>query len=419
VRILFLSDNFPPEVNASASRVYERACYWVAEGEDVTVVTCFPNFPQGRIYPGYRQKLLQREALEGVKVLRVPTYVARNEGFARRTLDFLSFMVSAVFGAPFAGRADVVVATTPQFFAAVAGWIIAVVRRRPFVLELSDLWPASIKAVGAMRPGFVLRMVERLELFLYRRAAAIVALTHSFKENLVARGIPERKIAVVINGADLRRYGPRSRCEALAREHGLQDKFVVGYLGTHGMAHALGNVLEAAALLRDREDIRFLFVGDGAAKPALERRALQLGLQNVVFVLPQPKARVANYWSLCNLALIHLKDDAVFAEVIPSKMFEAMAMGIPILAAVPEGEASRIVRREGVGLCVPPEDPLALADAVTMLRSDAAQTRALADASLKAAPLHSRHRQAQEMLRVLAAVVTGHGDRAVQVVNDG
>src|SRR5262249_23567383 len=157
----------------SASRVYERACFWVADGHKVTVVTCFPNFPQGKLYPGYKQRLWQREITDGIEVIRLPTYIARNEGFVRRTADFVSFMCAAVLATPRLPRADVVVATSPQFFAAVAGWLVGVLKRRPFVFELGDLWPATILAVGAMRRGFLVRRLEQLELFLYRRSAAV------------------------------------------------------------------------------------------------------------------------------------------------------------------------------------------------------------------------------------------------------
>ncbi len=414
MRILFLSENFPPETNAAATRVYERAIYWVRAGHEVTVITQAPNFPYGRIFKGYRNRWRQVETIDGIRVVRVMTYIAPNEGVARRTLDFLSFMVTAVLAALREDRPAVVAATSPQFFAAVAGWMIGAVRRVPFVFELGDLWPASIAAVGAMRPGLALRLVEKLELFLYRRSAAVVALTGAFRENLVRRGIQPEKIAVVINGVDTDRYGPRCRDPDLAREWGLEGRFTVGYVGTHGMAHGLENVLDAAGRIDGTGDDGplFVFAGPGAAREGLIADAASRGLGNVVFIPPQPKERMPAVWSLCDVALVHLKNSPVFAEVIPSKIFEAMAMGLPIVIAAPDGEATRIVEEAGAGLVVPAEDPAALARAVTQLAGDRTLRARLADASLAAAPRHSRRYQADAMIEALSAAAEGEGRNA-------
>jgi glycosyltransferase involved in cell wall biosynthesis len=281
----------------------------------------------------------------------------------------------------------------------------------PFVFELGDLWPASIAAVGAMRRSPALKAIEMLELFLYRRSAAVAALTHAFKKNLVSRCIPADKIAVVINGVDLPRYGPRPRDPELAAEWNLADKFVVGYVGTHGMAHALTNVLNAAERLCDDEAVRFLLAGAGAERDALIAEAKRRNLTNVVFMPAQPKDRMPAVWSLCDVALVHLKDSPVFAGVIPSKIFEAMGMGLPLLLAAPEGEASRIVTGSGGGLHVAAENPDALADAVRRLRDDTLR-KSLAERSLAAAPRQSRERQARDMLRVLELAASGRGAEA-------
>jgi glycosyltransferase involved in cell wall biosynthesis len=310
----------------------------------------------------------------------------------------------------------VIAATSPQFFTAVGGWALAACRRRPFVFELSDLWPASIVAVGAMKDNALLHTMERLELFLYRRAAAIAALTDAFKRNLVDRGIAPDKIAVVRNGVDLRRYAPIPRDQALAAEWRLEGRFTVGYVGTHGLAHGLHNVLAAAALLKGEDRVRFLLVGPGAARNALIADARKRGLDNVVFMPPQPKDLMPAVWSLCDVALIHLRDDPVFADVIPSKIFEAMAMGLPLLLALPAGEATRLVEADGAGIAVAPADPAALAAAVRRLSSDATLRRSLAGAALAAAPRHSRAFQATAMMAVLRAAATGDGASATRYV---
>lgn len=404
MHILFLTENFPPERNAPASRVYERACYWVRWGHKVTVITSAPNFPEGRVHPGYRNRWYQVEERDGIRVIRVKTFIAANEGVMLRTLDFLTFMMTGFFGGLVQERPDVVVATSPQFFAAVGGWALSAVRRRPFVFELSDLWPASITAVGAMRENFGLRMIERLELFLYRHAAKVVALTRSFKTDLVSRGISADKIAVVINGVDMSRYTPRPRDPQLAREVGLENRFVVGYIGTHGMAHALERVLDAADLLREVPAVRFLFVGSGAARDRLVSEAARRGLSNVVLVPAQPKEMMPSYWSLCDLALVHLKDTPLFRTVIPSKIFEAMAMGRPIVLSAPDGEAADIVRGTGAGIVLPPEDPQALAEAVKSLSQSPTAVAQLAQRALVAAPLFTREKQARDMLAAIEEV---------------
>lgn len=409
MKILFLTENFPPETNAAATRVFERACYWAQWGHDVTVITCAPNFPFGRLFPGYQNRWHQVETIDGIRVVRVKSYIAANAGIARRTFDFISFMITGSIAGLFANRPDVVVATSPQFFSAVAGWMVGAMRRRPFVFELGDLWPASIAAVGAINNSAFLRAIEKVELFLYRRSACVIALTHAFKKNLVRRGICMNKIAVVINGVDMHRYGPRDRDAELAKKWDLTKHFVVGYVGTHGMAHGLGNVLDAAERLKDVLNLRFLMVGAGADRAALIQSAQQRNLNNVVFIPSQPKEAMPQIWSLCDVALVHLRDVPVFAEVIPSKMFEAMGMGLPLLLSLPDGEASAILQFDGAGLWVPPEDSLALANATMRLFRDDPLRQKLARQSRAAAQRHTRETQARHMINVLEAAAAGHG----------
>jgi len=407
LHILFLSDNFPPETNAPATRLYEHAREWIALGHRVTVVTGAPNFPEGKVYPGYHNRLYQRETVDGIEVVRVMTYISANRGFAGRILDYLSFMVSGGIAALLQERADVVVATSPQFFTSVAGWTVAALRRRPFVFELRDLWPDSIQAVGAMRGQLALRALEQLELFLYRRATRVVSVTRSFRDNLSRRGIDREKIAVVRNGVDLSRYAPQQRDATLARELGVEDKFVVGYLGTHGMAHALQRVLEAAQLLRHRADIHFLFVGAGAAREALVEEARRKGLSNVSFHASVPKETMPRVWSLCDVGLVHLKREELFTTVIPSKIFECFGMGVPVLFAGPEGEGAAIVRERGAGVIVPAEDPTALSESVLRLASDRCELKRLSKNARMAAPSFDRRVGARRMAEVLLRAADG------------
>lgn len=403
MRILFLSDNFPPEGNAPATRLHEHAARWVRAGHQVTVITCAPNFPEGKLYAGYGNRWYSVDELDGIRVVRVKTYITANEGFIKRTLDYMSFMVMGFVAGLFQKKPDLIIGTSPQFFCAIGAWALAAVRHRPFVFELRDLWPASIVAVGAMKASPVIRLLERVELFLYRRARLIISVTKSFKQDLMQRGIDGRKIRVIRNGVDLDRYRPMSRDVELEREYGLQGKFVVAYLGTHGLAHALDKVVEAAELLQHRQDIAFLFAGGGAARGLVEERVGAKGLKNVCLIPRQPKEMMPRLWSLCDVSLIPLRDDPVFATVIPSKLSESMGMGVPVVMSLPKGEATGIVEETGAGVVVPPENPGALAEILQALKDKPGLWETCRSACLSAAPNFSRERQAERMLDLLQA----------------
>ncbi|SIT58128.1 Group 1 glycosyl transferase [Mesorhizobium prunaredense] len=412
MHILFLSDNFPPEVNAPASRTFEHCREWVAAGHQVTVVTCAPNFPRGKVFGGYKNRLWQTETMEGIKVVRVWTLISANEGFLWRTLDYVSFLIAAILAAPFTHKADVVVATSPQFFTAFAGYVVGLLKRAPFVFELRDLWPESIRAVGALREGRLLSMLERIEMFLYRKAAAIVCVTHSFRRILAERGIDPAKVEIVTNGADLANFRPRPKDAELEGELGLQGKFVCGYIGTHGMAHGLHTLLEAGAKIaaRGETELCILMLGDGALKTQLKVRAAELGLSNVVFLDTVPKAEVGRYWSLLDLSIIHLKKDNLFQSVIPSKMFESMAMGIPIIMGV-KGEAADIINFTQTGVVIEPEDAEALALAILRLRDDPRNYRRMHQNCSIAAERYSRPALAANMLAILESIAKANGSR--------
>ena len=312
MKILFLSDNFPPETNAPATRTYEHTVEWVRAGHQVTVITTAPNFPEGRIFDGYRNAWRTAEIMDDIQVIRVKTYITPNEGFLRRSLDYVSFMLMGGLAALFHPRPDVVVTTSPQFFCAMAGWVVTRIRRLPWIFELRDLWPASIVAVGAMRKSRLIRWLERIELQMYRDADAVVSVTHAFKSDLVRRGIDPAKIEVVLNGVDLSRYRPMPKDEALLDQLDLRGKFVVGYLGTHGMAHALDKVADTVTLLRDHPGIVFLFAGAGAKRAELEETVRARKLGNVRLIPSQPKAMMPRLWSVHDVALIPLRNQELF-----------------------------------------------------------------------------------------------------------
>tara|TARA_R110000824_G_scaffold288508_3_gene476785 strand:- start:117144 stop:118367 length:1224 start_codon:yes stop_codon:yes gene_type:complete len=402
MHILFLSDNFPPEGNAPASRTYEHAKEWVKLGHKVTVITCAPNFPDGIVFEGYRNSWYQKANMDGIRVIRVKTYITANEGFTRRILDYLSYALMAFLVGLLEKRPDVIVGTSPQFFTALSAWLLSAVKRKPFIFELRDIWPASIIEVGAMKKGLLIRQLEKLELFLYRRAKCIISVTHAFREELVQRGIDESKIVVVLNGVDLSLYQPaKKKCAEYLDQFDLREKFVVGYVGTLGMAHALGNVLDTAEMLRGYSGIKFVIAGSGAERVLLEQRITNEGLDNVVLIPRQPKERMADLWSICDISLVHLKNTPLFKTVIPSKIFESMGMGLPIIIAQPEGEATEIVASNGVGIAVLPEMPGALKKAVLKLYEDADFYKQLTVKSRQAAELYNRKVMAKKMLGFL------------------
>lgn len=407
MHILFLTDNFPPEVNAPASRTFEHCREWVREGHRVTVITCAPNFPKGKVFDGYRNRLWQKEMMDGIQVIRVWTYITANEGFVKRILDYQSFMVMAILVSPFVRGVNVVVGTSPQLFTVCAAYVVSRLKRIPFVFELRDLWPESIRAVGAIGNSRLLDALEQVELFLYRKAARIVSVTNSFKQNLIKRGVYANKVVVVTNGVDVSRFRPQLRDDVLAAQLGLQGMFIAGYIGTHGLAHGLETLLEAARRLQDNPnggDVRFLMLGDGANKAKLIEKARAMGLLNVVFVESVPKEQVVSYWSLLDVSIIHLKKTELFTTVIPSKLFECMGMGMPVLHGV-AGESAEIVEREGCGLVFEPENVDALCAGILLLKQQSELREIYSAKGLAAAGRYDRSELARTMLNELASVV--------------
>lgn len=405
MHILFLTDNFPPEGNAPATRTYEHAKEWVKKGHKVTVITTAPNFPEGKVFSGYKNRMYSKEYIDGIEVRRVKTYITANQGFVRRILDYMSFMVSGFMASLFVKRPDVVIGTSPQFFTVVAAWATSAVKRVPFVFELRDIWPASITAVGAMKDSVVIKILEKIEVFLYNRADKIISVTNSFKKELVERGVNGDKIEVVINGVDLSKYQPSDKDPELAAQYDLQDKFVVGYVGTHGLAHSLETIVEAAEALKENKDIVFLFAGGGAGADFVKELVAKKQLDNVRVLGRQEKSLMPKIWSLCDVSLVHLKDVPLFESVIPSKIFESMGMGLPIVIGVPKGEATSIVKETRTGLVIKPQDANEMSAAVTELYENNSLRVELSEASINSAKLFERKRLAESMLAHLDSIV--------------
>src|SRR5690606_37809766 len=324
MKVLFLTDNFVPETNAPATRTYEHCKEWVKQGVDVTIITCVPNFPKGKVFDGYKNKLIQKEVIDGIKVIRVWSYISANQGTVKRILDYVSFMVSSFLVGLFI-KTDLIVATSPQFFTAISGRWLAFWKRRKWVMEVRDIWPESIKAVGAMKDGYILKFFEYLEHEMYESADKIVVVTDSFKKYIVeTHGIEKSKVGVVKNGINSDQFIPKDKDQQLLKDLNLEGKFIIGYIGTHGMAHALDFILESAHQLTN-EKFHFLLVGDGANKQNLLILKERLNLQNVTMLDNVDKNRVKDYISILDIGLVNLKKSDTFKSVIPSKIFELCA----------------------------------------------------------------------------------------------
>ncbi|WP_032112813.1 glycosyltransferase family 4 protein [Candidatus Paracaedibacter symbiosus] len=401
MNILFIADNFPPETNAAASRVFERAKHWVKAGHHVTFLTSAPNFPQGKVYAGYKNRWYQKEIMDGMTVIRVKTFIVPNSGFLLRIIDFLSFMVMAIIVGIFLRKKEVIVATSPQFFAGYAGLILAKIKRTPFVLELSDLWPESIKGVSLLGDSKLYRLLEKFELFMYRKSCQIITQTVAFEKSLVNRGIDKSKITTVLNGVDTSFFKPQPlKNKSLVQEFGLEGKKVIGYLGTMGMAHDLTYALKMAKQLENK-NIVFLFVGTGAKKAHLERYTKEHQISNVIFIPPQKKIDIQKWWSICDVALVHLKNDPAFSSVIPSKIFEAMAVAKPIVVVAPAGEASNIVLTNQIGIHLGNYDLGEDANALFNLLNNVEQLQSFSLNMVKFAASYDRAIPAKRFMEVL------------------
>jgi len=363
LKILFLTDNFPPEVNAPATRTYEHCREWVTQGAEVTVITCAPNFPQGKVFKGYKNKLSQKEIIDGIQVFRVWSFIVANKGTIKRSLDYLSFSFSAFFAGLFL-KTDVIIATSPQFFTAIAGRKLAYWKRKPWIMEVRDLWPESIKNVEAVKNAFIINKLEKQELKCYRRANGIVTVTEGVRQGVVSKIPDKEKVIVVTNAANIDLFRPGNGTNEIREKYGLKNKLIISYIGTHGMAHKLDFILNTASKLKNK-NIHFLMIGDGAEKENLKAQAERLKLENVTFVDTVSKEKVVEFIASTDVALINLKRSELFLGAIPSKIFESAAMEKPILLGV-DGEARELVEKYGAGLYFEPENEADLIEKINL-----------------------------------------------------
>ena len=418
MKILYVSQYFPPEMGAPAARVAELSRYWAQDRHDVTVLTGFPNHPTGVVPPEYRRKfrrLVAREKTNGVNVVRTWLLPFPNRRTYERMLNYSSFCVSAAGTGLFTERPDVVIASSPQLLVGLSGWWLARCKRSRFIFEVRDLWPESLAAVGVgSAESLVYRALTRIAGFLYRRSDHIVVVTPAFKEYLVRHWqVAAEKISVVENGVEAEVFSPRSE-SSLRTELGADGKFVVSYIGTMGNAHGLQTLVEAAAQLRNSAPrVLFLLVGEGAEKEQLVSLARSRGLTNLRFVDQQSREKIPAYICASDACLVLLKKDEIFKTVIPSKMLEFMSCGRAVILGV-EGQARKILEEAQAGICIEPGNAAELAQAVLRLADDGPLRETLGRNGRRHVVQHfSRRQTALAYLEVLSALCGEEKRRAI------
>ncbi len=384
MNILYVSQYFPPETGAPAARVSELSRHWAGQDHRVTVLTGFPNHPTGNLAPEYREKLrrlVYREQDGAVDVVRTWLLPLPNRKPLQRVLSYTSFWLSSTVTGSLLSRPDVVIATSPQLLVGLTGWWLGSLKDIPFVLEIRDLWPESITASGVGQPdGAMTSVLRAISGFLYRRSDHIVVVTPAFKDDLVTTwGVPAGKVSVVENGVETDMFTPEGPGHPAVKRHEFEARFILSYVGTHGLAHGLDSVLEAAALLQaSHPDILFLFVGEGADRQRLIDIARDRQLGNISFLPGQPRAEIPSLIRASDACLVVLKDAAVFRTVIPTKMLEFMACARPVILGV-DGQARKVLETAGAGIPVPPEDPQGLAEAAVRLHPSDDERRTLGE----------------------------------------
>jgi glycosyltransferase involved in cell wall biosynthesis len=402
MRTLIVTHYFPPESGAPQARLSGLAATWAADGDKVTVLTGMPNHPTGILLPQYRWALRRLERRDGYRVVRTWLYATPNEGIVRKTLGHLSFMASSVLiGARACGPADTVVVSSPTFFSIGAAWVLAKLKRARFVVEVRDLWPAIFVELGVLTNRRVIALLERLELAAYAAADQVVVVSEGFRDDLLRRGVPPAKVHTIRNGVDTSRFTPSTAADPAVRAllgAGPEDCLVL-YAGTHGISQGLPAIADAAAELTDLP-VRFAFVGDGADKRRLERRVAELGLRNVVLLPSAPNTEMPGLLAAADICLVPLRRVPLFATFIPSKMFEYLAAGKPVIGSV-TGEAAQILREAGAAV-VPPEDSAALAEEIRALAAAPERRAAMGQAGRAfAEQFHDRAALAREYRKIL------------------
>jgi colanic acid biosynthesis glycosyl transferase WcaI len=413
LKILYVSQYFPPEMGAPAARVSELSRHWAQAGHQVTVLTGFPNHPTGQVPYAYRSKfrrLVTREWIDGIRVVRTWLLPFPNRKAYERVLNYTSFCFSAAITGMFVSRPEVVIGSSPQLLVALSAWWIALCKRVPFIFEVRDLWPESLAAVGVGgENSWMWRLLMGIAGFLYCKSNHIVVVSPAFRDHLVERWkVPSAKISVVGNGVETGLFSPQKADPNLRDALRLEGRFVVSYIGTLGMAHGLEFLLQAAAILqRSSPEVLFLLVGEGADKDRIAASAQSRNLTNVRFTGQQPREQIPAYIAASDACLVLLRKAELFKTVIPTKMLEFMSCARPLILGV-DGEARKIMDEAEAGLFVEPENVADLVDAVTRLLANPALRDFLGgNGRRRVLEKYSRKQTSEEYL-VLLKSLSGH-----------
>ncbi|MFW5795315.1 MAG: glycosyltransferase family 4 protein [Bacillota bacterium] len=360
MHILYITQHFPPETGAAQGRAYEMAKNLVKLGNEVTVITGMPNYPEGKIYKEYKGKLYSKEEIEDVKVIRTFLVPDNKKNSLVRILNYFSFLISSIIGGLFITDVDVVYATSPQLFVGLSGYIISLIKRAEFVLEIRDLWVDFAIHLDQLKNKFLINFSRKMENFLYEKADKIIVVTEGFKDKIIEDGINQSKIEVVTNGIDIEHFTPIKKDKSILNIENIKNKFVVMYAGNIGTAQGLKVMLESAKKTKEVKDIQYVIIGTGVETDKLKKYKKENNLTNVSFLGLKPKSEIANYLCSADLLLITLKDLPFFDITIPSKVFDYMATGQPIVIGV-KGEARKIVEKAGAGKYFEPENSSELA----------------------------------------------------------
>ncbi len=370
MNILLLAQHYAPEEVSGAALATGLATGLAQRGHQVTFVTAAPSYPQGRVFPGYRNALYQSEMLADVRVIRAWSFITPRKSFWPRFFNYASFSLSTFMASLRAGRPDVMLSYSPPLPLGLSAWALSRVWRVPWALRVEDIFPDAAVAAGVLRSGWAIRLFSGLERFLYRRAHNISVPSQSFVENLSAKGVPESKLSLIPVWADAQEIIPLPKENSFRQEQGLNGKFVVLYAGNMGYTASLEEVIQAANQLRRYPSIHFLMVGEGVCKPALQKMAQDYGIENIRFLPYQPRASLPEMLAAADLCLVTLNPASADFSM-PNKMFSSMASGRPILAVAPvQSDLARITLETRCGQVAPPGQPQRLAEVILSLEKD-------------------------------------------------
>jgi len=377
MRILFLTQYCPPEVGAPQNRIFEFAKQLKKFGHEVTILTAMPNYPKGEIFEEYRGKKVVKEEIDGIKIVRTSIYATKDKSFSKRLRNYLSFTFSSVFqGAKYIEKQDVIITESPPLFLGWSGYILSKLKGAKFIFNVSDLWPESAVKLGVLNNKLFIKMSTWLEEFCYRKASAVTGQTKGIVDNITSRGFDKKKVHLITNGVDAEFFKRENRDESFRNEIGVQNKFAVCYAGIHGIAQGLEVIIKAAEILKDNEEIQFVFIGDGPEKNELIKLTEEKHLKNVTFMPVQLKPQMPRIIASMDATVVPLKRLELFKGALPSKMFEALASELPIILAV-EGEAEKLINDAEAGITVEPENAEKIAEAILKLYNDKTLSRQL------------------------------------------